>query len=60
MSFRFIMDLFLKYESDYQIVNILNGKVTDEIKNRAGSAKFDERLAVIGLLLDSVNEESRK
>lgn len=59
-EFSIYYDLFLKYESDYQIVNILNGKVTDEIKNRAGSAKFDERLAVIGLLLDSVNEEMQK
>lgn len=50
-------ELFRKYKSDYQIDEILDGKATDEIKERARKAKFDERLSLIGILLDAVNEE---
>ena len=47
-------DLFNKYRSDYQIDTILSGKAGDEIKQRARNARFDERLSLIGLLLDGV------
>ena len=46
--------LFDKYRSDYQIGRILDGKADKEIYERAGEAEFDERLALLGLLLDSV------
>ncbi len=48
-------ELFNKYRADYRIEDILAGKASEDIKNRARSARFDERLALIGLLLDSVN-----
>ena len=48
-------DLFCKYRSDYQVASILEGKASDEIKQRAKKAKFDERLALIGLLLDAMH-----
>lgn len=54
-SFALYYDLFQKYKSDYQVMDILSGKATDEIKNRAKTARFDERLALIGLMLDGVN-----
>lgn len=47
-------DLFCKYRSDYQVASILEGKASDEIKQRALNAKFDERLALIGLMLDAL------
>lgn len=50
-------DLFHKYRSDYQVEAILAGTVSDEIKERAMRAGFDERLSLIGLLLDGVTEE---
>jgi hypothetical protein len=50
-------DLYLKYRSDYQIQDVLNGNATDIIKERARNAKFDERLSVIGLLLEGVNHD---
>lgn len=52
-------DLFNKYRSDYQIDNILSGKVSGEIIDRAKNARFDERLSLIGLLLDSLSESMR-
>lgn len=48
-------DLFNKYKSDYQIDNILAGKVSDNIKKRAVEAKFDERLSLLGLILDAIS-----
>lgn len=53
-DFAIYYDLFKKYQSDYQIEKILEGKAPEEIKSRAKEAKFDERLSLIGLLLDSV------
>ena len=52
-------DLFNKYRSDYQIDAILAGNVSDEIKSRAMAAKFDERLALLGLLIDKITSETR-
>ena len=46
--------LFDKYRSDYQIGRILAGQADREILARAQEAEFDERLALLGLLLDGV------
>lgn len=59
-SFAIYYDLFKKYRSDYQVGEILAGKASDEIKSRARDAKFDERLAILGLLLDAVTQELRQ
>lgn len=58
-DFAVYYDLFNKYKSDYQIDNIINGKVEDEVVRRAVDAKFDERLALLGLLIDGMNEKLR-
>ena len=52
--------LFNKYKSDYQINFILSGKVSDEIKKRAINSTFDERLSLIGLMLDAVVSEMKQ
>ena len=49
-------DLFNKYKSDYKLEEILAGKAPQEIKDRALKADFDEKLALLGLLLDQVND----
>ena len=59
-EFAIYYDLFNKYRSDYQVDKILAGKATAEIKARAKEAKFDERLALLGLLLDGVTEELKR
>ena len=53
-DFAVYYDLFNKYQSDYQIPQILAGDVSKEIRSRAVSAKFDERLALLGLLIDRI------
>lgn len=58
-DFAIYYDLFNKYKSDYQVLNILKGNASDTIKKRAASAKFDERLSLLGLILDAITVELR-
>lgn len=48
-------DLFRKYRGDYQVDAILSGNETESVRERAAAAKFDERLSLLGLLLDRLN-----
>ena len=59
-EFAVYYDLFMKYRSDYQVDTILAGKASEEIRSRAKAARFDERLALLGLLLDAITEELKK
>ena len=59
-EFSIYYDLFNKYRADYEIESILDGSVKDEIKDRAKDARFDERLSIMGLLLDSLNEKLKR
>lgn len=47
-------DLFNKYRDDYRIDDILAGKADRGVVERARAAEFDERLSIVGLLLDSL------
>lgn len=58
-DFAVYYDLFNKYRSDYQVDKILADKADESIKDRARKAKFDERLSLLGLLLDAVTEHLR-
>ena len=53
-NFAVYFDLFRKYRSDYQVDKILAGKAGKEITARAKAAKFDERLSLLGLLVDAL------
>ncbi|HHU22846.1 MAG TPA: AAA family ATPase [Clostridiales bacterium] len=53
-DFAIYYDLFNKYRSDYQVERILDGDADVDIKTRAKKAKFDERLSLLGLLLDEM------
>ena len=59
-DFSIYYDLYRKYRSDYQIDKIISGTATDEIINRAKEAQFDERLSVIGLIIDSLTKETKE
>ena len=59
-EFAVYYDLYNKYKSDYQIEDILNGAASGSIRNRARAARFDERLSLLGLLIDAVNAEMRR
>lgn len=58
-NFAVYYDLFNKYRNDYQIYDILDGKASEEIKNRAKAAKFDERLSLLGLIINAITENVR-
>ena len=58
-DFAIYYDLFNKYRSDYQVDKILSGKAPAEILERAKKARFDERLSLLGLLLDGITTELR-
>lgn len=58
-DFAVYYDLFNKYKSDYQVDTILAGEIGEDIKDRAKKANFDERLALLGMLLDAITAEMR-
>lgn len=45
-------DLYQKYKKDYHVDEILRGEVTEEILEKAEKAPFDERLSLLGMLID--------
>lgn len=48
-------DLYKKYQDNYGIAEILEGKVKPSVYARIDQAAFDERLSVVNLLLDGVS-----
>lgn len=46
-------ELFRKYQDDYKVTDILGGTADDVVRQRAEAAAFDERVALVGLLLDA-------
>lgn len=53
-DFEVYYELFRKYEDDYRVADILAGEADDVIVHRAEDAPFDERVALVGLLLDAM------
>ena len=52
-------DLYQKYKRDYKVEEILAGQFTEDVVKKAASAPFDERLSLLGMLLDKVQGEIR-
>ena len=52
--------LFDKYRSDYQIGKILAGSASRDVVERAKNAPFDERVALLGLVLDALSLQCSK
>lgn len=50
-------DLYRKYQSDYQVIDILEGTVSERIIKRAQGASFDERLSLISLIISSLDDK---
>ncbi len=59
-QFSVYLTLFDKYRSDYQVETILAGEASRVIKNRAKDAEFDERIALISLVLEVLARECSK
>ena len=53
-------DLYQKYKKDYHIEDILAGHVPAQVGERARKADFDERLSLMGMLIDYVQHEIRE
>ena len=53
------LELFYKYRTDYQIEEIFKGNPDEILMKKVSHASFDERLAVLGLLISKVNERIR-
>ncbi len=51
-KFSMYYELFRKYQSDYQVPSILDGTCDAEIVDRAHDAQLDERMALLGLIID--------
>ena len=45
------LELYYKYENDYQVDAILRGEIREELCDKVSRAPFDEKLSVISLLL---------
>ena len=52
-------DLYNKYKKDYRVDEILSGTIDDKAVERAAKAPFDERLSLLGMLLDAINSQIR-
>ncbi len=53
-------ELYNKYKKDYKVEDILNGTNSAQEVERARIAKFDERLSLVGMLLDKLESEMRE
>lgn len=52
-------DLYNKYKKDYRIEEILEGHPSERALARAKEAGFDERLSLLGMLLDRVQADMK-
>lgn len=59
-DFAAYLELYRKYQSLYQIDEILSGKRSEALMEQAARAPFDERLSVISLILSKLNNEFRR
>ena len=53
-------ELYNKYKKDYKIEEILEGTNSAQVVERARIAKFDERLSLLGMLLDKLESEMKE
>ena len=59
-DFAVYYDLFKKYRGDYQIAKIMDDIADEKMIVRAKNAPFDERLAVIALLMEEASVRCQK
>ncbi|MCD7950398.1 MAG: AAA family ATPase [Erysipelotrichaceae bacterium] len=59
-QFSVYFELWKKYQSDYKVDDILAGQVSKDIIERAQKASFDERISLIGLLLDKEKQDMKQ
>ena len=52
------LELYYKYQNEYQVDEILQGTIREALCDRVARAPFDERLSVTGLILSRLTEET--
>lgn len=53
------LELYYKYQNDYQVAEILDGKISEPVVEKLQKAPFDEKISVVGLLLSGLNDGFR-
>ena len=59
-DFAAYLDLYYKYQRTYHVEEILRGEFTPVMVSELKAAPFDERLAVLSLLVSRLSESARK
>ncbi len=54
------LELYYMYQADYQVEQVLPGKIDSLLLKKLSHASFDERLSVIGLFLERLSTSFRK
>lgn len=53
-------DLYNKYKRDYRVEALLSGEISENAVKKAKSASIDERLSLLGLLMDQMQNEMKE
>lgn len=53
-------DLYQKYKNDYKVEEIMSGTVSEQAKDKARKADFDERLSLMGMLIDRIQQDIKE
>ncbi len=53
------LELYYKYQADYQIAEIMQGRIDSILIKRLSHASFDERLSVVSLVLSTIIDKFR-
>lgn len=53
------LELYYKYQNDYQVDRILAGEINEALCDKVSRAAFDEKLSVVGLLLSRLGSSMR-
>ncbi len=53
-------ELFNRYKKEYQLESIFKGQASELLMQKAKESSFDERLAVVGMLLDELTSKIRQ
>lgn len=53
------LELYYKYQNDYQVDRILAGEINEALCDKVSRAAFDEKLSVVGLLLSRLGGSLR-
>ena len=54
------LELYYKYQSDYQVEEILKGVIREGLCDRLAKAPFDEKMSVVGLLLSGLSGQFKR